>query len=308
MPGGAFDPYRLLGVPRGASVAEVTRAYRRLAKQLHPDLHGADAGAAMQELNRAVRMLTDPERRRVLDEEPRQSPRREHWGPIPPPPADPRRGAGHRLDAVWEPARGAGASATHGRVRPAGAWPRAQSLPKSAPGVRDSAWLAAIVALLVVAGAILLAWIASTGSLATNARTAVSRIGVAPITGFQPDPGHEVDVYRRPNGIVGLVVATRDENGWTATVLTEATMNEPLSVLLHAEGSGGSGPLPSIAFGRAEGGVVEVRIAGSGGHRASVVDGTWVMPVPGLSDAAEVDWEFVLVDGSVITGGGQPPG
>ncbi len=306
MPDGGFDPYRLLDVPRDASATEVARAYRRLAKQLHPDLHGADVGTAMQELNRAVRVLTDPDRRRALDEESRRPDRHRHWTPMPPTRVDPGRGAGLGIDAGWEQAHSLGASATHGRVRRAEAWPRAQP-PAPAQGVRDSAWPALIVGLVVVAGAIVLAWMASTGSVATTARSAVARIGVAPISGFQPDPDHEVDVYRRPDGIVGLVAAARDENGWAARVLTETEINDPLSVRLYVEGSVGQEPFPSIAFGRAEGGVVEVRVAGSRDQRTSVVDGTWVMPVPGILDATGVEWEFVLVDGSVITGGEEPP-
>ncbi len=38
-----MDAYRTLGVPAGASMAEITAAYRRLAKEWHPDLHGTEA-------------------------------------------------------------------------------------------------------------------------------------------------------------------------------------------------------------------------------------------------------------------------
>jgi DnaJ-class molecular chaperone len=37
------DPYRTLGLPRGASTDEVKHAYRRLAKQFHPDSAGERA-------------------------------------------------------------------------------------------------------------------------------------------------------------------------------------------------------------------------------------------------------------------------
>jgi hypothetical protein len=55
------DPYEILGVPAGASSEELTAAYRRLAKRLHPDHAGADAQAArrMAEVNLAYAVLRD---------------------------------------------------------------------------------------------------------------------------------------------------------------------------------------------------------------------------------------------------------
>ena len=57
------DPYAVLGVPHGASEEEIKAAYRRLAKQYHPDLHPGDAAAAqrMNEINAAYEQLKNPQ-------------------------------------------------------------------------------------------------------------------------------------------------------------------------------------------------------------------------------------------------------
>ena len=53
------DPYEVLGVKRGASEEEITKAYRRLAKKYHPDLNPGDAAAAqkMSEINAAYDLI-----------------------------------------------------------------------------------------------------------------------------------------------------------------------------------------------------------------------------------------------------------
>ncbi len=53
------DPYEVLGVKRGASEEEITRAYRRLAKKYHPDLNPGDKTAAdkMSEINAAYDLI-----------------------------------------------------------------------------------------------------------------------------------------------------------------------------------------------------------------------------------------------------------
>ncbi len=48
-----FDPWATLGVARGADRAEIRRAYRRRARELHPDATGTDTTSAMAHLNRA---------------------------------------------------------------------------------------------------------------------------------------------------------------------------------------------------------------------------------------------------------------
>ena len=56
-----FDPYRVLGLPLGASKQQIRRQYRRLARRLHPDLRRDDPAAheEMVRLNRAYQILMD---------------------------------------------------------------------------------------------------------------------------------------------------------------------------------------------------------------------------------------------------------
>src|SRR5215213_9450849 len=64
----ATDYFGVLGVARGASDSDIKRAYRRLARDLHPDVnpvHGAKE--RFQEVTRAYEALTDPEKRRIVD-------------------------------------------------------------------------------------------------------------------------------------------------------------------------------------------------------------------------------------------------
>jgi DnaJ-class molecular chaperone len=63
------DPYEILGVAKTASADDIRKAYRKLAKKLHPDLNPGDKRAEEQfkEVAAANDLLSDPDKRRRFD-------------------------------------------------------------------------------------------------------------------------------------------------------------------------------------------------------------------------------------------------
>jgi DnaJ-class molecular chaperone len=68
----ARDYYQVLGLPRTASADDIKKAFRRLARQYHPDLHTGAKKAEMEkrfkELNEAHEVLSDPHKRKKYDQ------------------------------------------------------------------------------------------------------------------------------------------------------------------------------------------------------------------------------------------------
>lgn len=77
-----LDPYHVLGLARHASASEVARAYRRAARDTHPD-SSADAASAdgFHAVNEAYETLRDPRRRAAYDRAHGQRPALSPSGP-----------------------------------------------------------------------------------------------------------------------------------------------------------------------------------------------------------------------------------
>ncbi|OGC82326.1 MAG: molecular chaperone DnaJ [Candidatus Abawacabacteria bacterium RBG_16_42_10] len=66
----AQTPYEILGVSRTATLDEVKKAYRKLAKEWHPDKHKGDKSAEekFKSINNAYEVLSDPQKRQQYDQ------------------------------------------------------------------------------------------------------------------------------------------------------------------------------------------------------------------------------------------------
>lgn len=65
-----IDYYKVLGVDKNASADDIKKAYRKLARKLHPDINPNDKEAQhkFQQVNEANEVLSDPEKRKKYDQ------------------------------------------------------------------------------------------------------------------------------------------------------------------------------------------------------------------------------------------------
>lgn len=61
------DPYKILGIPRSSSEAQIRAAYRTLAKKYHPDAGAGSSEEKFREIREAYETLADPSARAAYD-------------------------------------------------------------------------------------------------------------------------------------------------------------------------------------------------------------------------------------------------
>lgn len=156
MPNASLDPYATLGLARGATAQQVARAYRRLAKEFHPDLNPGEGAERMRRLNEAWAILSSTERRAAYDaaHPAVPLPANGHWGAsreriTPAQPTSTRTWASWRATA--DETRAAPRTVRQpGEVQlPPTRRPR--PLEPQARGFRDSGWAALLVAAVILA-------------------------------------------------------------------------------------------------------------------------------------------------------------
>lgn len=104
------DYYEILGVPRDATEDQIKKAYRRLARKLHPDVAGTGSEEAFKDLSVAYETLSNPRKRQAYDMAGEAGP------------SAPRSGAagGFPFDDIFETMFGGGFSATSTGPSPRG--------------------------------------------------------------------------------------------------------------------------------------------------------------------------------------------
>ena len=109
--------YEILGVERGATDADIKRAFRRLAQQYHPDVSSEESAAEkFKEINEAYQVLSDPKRRQIYDVVGRAGLGDMGGSPF----AEGFPGFGDLFDAFFAGMGGSAGSARRGARRPAG--------------------------------------------------------------------------------------------------------------------------------------------------------------------------------------------
>src|ERR1700736_3739771 len=76
-----LNHYKILGVAANASAAEIKRAYRKLAREYHPDVNGTTQDETIKRVNEAYEILSDSRKRQAYDRvlhEARQAARAEY--------------------------------------------------------------------------------------------------------------------------------------------------------------------------------------------------------------------------------------
>lgn len=132
------DPYRELGVPRGASDEQIKAAHRQLAKRYHPDASSGERERFLA-IQEAYLLLTDPLRRRDWDARHAPGPMRAPSGPTQGAPmARSRRGTPPRPDVTSSTAR-----TSRGTTRGGQSGRPAAAAPPREPGTQSYTWSAA---------------------------------------------------------------------------------------------------------------------------------------------------------------------